>query len=79
MKAKKSTKSIVAAAGLMVGITSVFASPGTATADGTMPDSGSYDELYNVGHDATHQAPDAGSHDELTNILDENGFQADRP
>jgi hypothetical protein len=68
------TKKFLAAGGLAFGLAGfgLFAGVGTAVADGTLPDTGTSDELVEV-HDgtlvnnifdsnATHEVPDTGSY-----------------
>jgi hypothetical protein len=76
-----STRKFLAAGGVAFALAGLgmLAGAGAAAADGTMPDTGSYDELFRVGKAPLQQDPDTGSSDELLDILDSNGFQAARP
>lgn len=61
----RTTKIFAAAGALAFGLSGfgIFSGVSTAVADGTLPDSGSYDELLNIPDDnATHEAPDTGSY-----------------
>jgi hypothetical protein len=75
-----STKKFIAASGLALGLATfgMSVSAGTAIADGTKPDTGSYDETFRVDKSPVQQTL-TGSYDVLLNILDPDGFQAARP
>jgi hypothetical protein len=90
MTVASSNKKFVAAGGVAIGLVSfgMFASAGTATADGTLPDTGSYDETFGIDKPATQQTlagsygphgADMGTYDALLSILDPDGFQAAKP
>lgn len=83
-----SVKKLLAAGGVALGLAGfgMFVAAGAATADGTLPDTGSYDETHNVPKDPIQSGPitgsyygQEGSYDDFLNILDDDGFQAARP
>jgi hypothetical protein len=58
------TKKFLAAGGLAMSLAGfgLFAGVGTAVADGALPDTGSFDELLNIGDDNGFQDLIAGSY-----------------
>ena len=90
VSANSAAQKFIAASVLVIGLTGLgmTVSAGTATADGTLPDTGSYDELVGIERNSTQQTlagsygpngADMSTYDALLDIKDTDGFQAARP